>query len=78
MRSCRSSGVSVVQTLVFSYRIPLSPRSPFTFLLFYLFTFKVYLIFSVMMVSAASMMVTIQKRMVIFDSWTTLLGPRHR
>ena len=53
------------------------PR-PFYLFTFYLFTFKVYLIFSVMMVSAASMMVTIQKRMVIFDSWTTLLGPRHR
>ena len=33
-----------------------------------------YLIFNVMMVMAANMMDTIQKRMVIFDSWNGRLG----
>ena len=71
----------------YSFTFYLSPmpadsvRSPFY--LFYSFTFLPfhfydYLIFSVIMVSAARMMVTIQKRMVIFDSCTTLLGPFQR
>lgn len=55
-----------------------SRPGPFAFLLSYLLTFKRYLILSVIMVSAARMMVTIQKRMVIFDSWITPFGPRQR
>ena len=55
---------------------PLSPAPKITILLIVLFLSNqagkepvYYLIFNVMMVNAARMMVTIQKRMVIFDSW---------
>ena len=50
---------------------PLSPAPSMTILLAIIF---VYLIFNVIIVIAASTMVTIQKRTVIFDSWNTLLG----
>ena len=42
---------------------PLSPAPNITIL------FIFYLIFNVMIVNAANIMVVIQKRMVIFDSW---------
>ncbi|CDB36972.1 unknown [Phocaeicola dorei CAG:222] len=54
---------------------PLSPAPSMTILLAIIF---VYLIFNVIIVIAASTMVTIQKRTVIFDSWNTLLGFMNR
>ena len=56
---------------------PLSPAPSMTILFSHNLRLS-YLIFNVIIVIAASTMVTIQKRTVIFDSWNTLLGFMNR